>query len=232
MPRAFDVIVIGSGVIGLSTAYLLSKRGLKIGVVAPLDDDQATTAAAGAMIDSFGEIEELNSKRKISKLDYEVKAQRRYSSWLEELEEDSDQKIFSQKGIVVVANGGGEHDIPKMKLMREKMIEYGEDFEGIEVSDVVGLLPNYIYRAHEAFLSKTGRCVDPSQLSNALKKECLNSLKTEFVDARVRSVSEASAGSWMVQLDIGEALFSSKVVVGIFKRKSTQKSTVKAFNGY
>lgn len=212
MSKNFDVVIVGTGAIGLSAAYLLSKHDLSIAVVAPKNEDKAATAAAGAMIDAFGEIETLDGPHELAKLDYEVTAQRRYRSWLDEIEEDSGVNVFSQEGIVVVANQGGEHDIPKMKLMREKMAEYGEAFEEIDVNDVEGLFPNYLYRAHDAFLSKTGRCVDTSQLVSALTKALENSGNVKLVDAKVKGIDEGSKG-WATTLQSRDVLNSSKVIV-------------------
>ncbi len=210
--RSHDAIVVGAGAIGLSIAYILTKNGMNVLVVAPKSGQGAATRAAGAMVDAFGEIEKLDKQNKLQKLDFEVKAQRLYPDWLSELEENSGRKIFSQEGIAMIANAGGEHDMPKMQLMRQKMEEYGEPFEEIDPKEVVGLVPHPQYRPHDAFLMNKARCVDTSDLLDALEAALERSGRAERSDTTAEKVKEAD-GSWTVKAANGEAYVAPKVVV-------------------
>ena len=164
------------------------------------------------MIDAFGEIERLDTQKELQKLDFEVHAQRSYPNWLAELEEASGRSIFSQRGIAIVANVGGEHDIPKMQLMRKKMDEYGEPYEEIDPKEVVGLVPHPHYRPHDAFLMKSARSVDASELIAALEEALRKNSYAERIDGYVVKIDDSEA-VWAVKLQDGNSIFAPKVIV-------------------
>lgn len=210
--QSYDVIVVGAGAIGLSVSYVLAKKNVKTAVVAPADDTQGATRAAGAMIDAFGEIEFLHSERDTAKLDFEVQCQRKFPNWLSEIEEVSGQPVFNQNGFVIVSNSGGEHDKAKLKLMREQMTEYGESFDELDPKDVVGLVPNYIYRAHEALYIPSAQAVDAAQLLSALEAAISTSDCVDRKDLRVTKIEQEGA-SWTVRTESGTTLTAAKIVV-------------------
>lgn len=212
MTSIHDTVVVGAGALGLSTAFMLTKRGAQVAIVAPCNGEGAATRAAGAMIDAFGEIEKLDSRHERDKLDFEVQCQRRYPSWLAEIEASSGRSIFSQSGIVVIANAGGEHDIPKMALMRRMMDEYGEVREDIELSDIKGLLPHPSYRAHEAFFMPTARAVDTRDLLDALEIALSRSDLATRIDQSVVRVEQDGTG-WAAVTDDGTRVASERIVV-------------------
>lgn len=212
MARTYDAVIVGAGAIGLSTAFLLTKNEMRVLVIAPRFGQGAATRAAGAMIDAFGEIEKLDTPREVQKLDFEVRAQRRYPTWLAELQEASGRSIFSQEGIAIVANAGGEHDLSKMRLMREKLDEFREPYEELDPKEIVGLVPHPQYRPHDAFLMKSGRCVDTADLIAALEAALELSERADRLDAAATKI-EQSGTMWTVHVSDGQALVAPKVVV-------------------
>lgn len=208
----FDAIIVGSGAIGLSIAFELIKNNLNIALVSPRSGEGIASLAAGAMIDAFGEIEYLESDIERQRLRMEVKAQRRYPSWLKEIAERSGREVFNRSGIFIVSNNGGEHDIAKMNLMREQMSAFGEDFEEVDPKEIPGLKPNYLFRAQDAMLMKSGMSVDTTQLLPALEEALEKSDRCTRIDDRVTSVDPES-DIWKVQTVNNGTLLTEKAIV-------------------
>lgn len=209
---SFNVIIIGSGAIGLSIANELVQAPLKIALVSPKSQSGIASIAAGAMVDAFGEIETLNSQAERQRLRLEVKAQRLYPDWLKEISERSGREIFHRQGIFIISNNGGEHDVPKMNLMREQMRAYGEEFEEVDPKDVPGLKPNYLFRAQEAMLMKSGLSVDTTELLPALEEAAKKSDRYTRIDDCVTSV-EPEGSTWKVKTTKSDTLLAEKVII-------------------
>ena len=210
--KNYDAIIVGSGTIGLSIAFELTKENLNIALVSPREQSGMASLAAGAMVDAFGEIESLDSDIERQRLRMEVKAQRRYPDWLKEITQRSGQEIFHRQGIFILSNNGGEHDIPKMNLMREQMRAFGEDFEEVDPKDIPGLKPNYLFRAQDAMLMKSGLSVDTTQLLPALEEALQKSDRCTRIDDSVTSV-DPEGNTWKVHTANNGTLFTEKAIV-------------------
>ena len=185
---------------------------LKIALVSPKSQSGIASIAAGAMVDAFGEIETLDSQAERQRLRLEVKAQRRYPDWLKEISHRSGREIFHRQGIFIISNNGGEHDVPKMNLMREQMSAYGEEFEEVDPKDIPGLKPNYLFRAQEAMLMKGGLSVDTTELLPALEEAAKKSDRYTRIDDCVTSV-EPEGSTWKVKTSKSDTLLAEKVII-------------------
>lgn len=210
--KNYDAIIIGSGAIGLSIAFELTKENLKVALVSPRTQSGIASIAAGAMVDAFGEIEFLESDIELQRLRMEVKAQRRYPDWLKEITERSGQEVFNSQGIFIVSNNGGEHDVSKMNLMREQMTAFGEDYEEVDPKEIPGLKPNYLFRAQDAMLMKSGLSVDTTQLLPALEAAAEKSGRCTRIDDKALSV-EPEGNTWKVITANNGTLLTEKAIV-------------------
>src|SRR5689334_8241104 len=105
LPARFDVAVIGAGVIGLSIAWRLARRGLSVAVFERAQSGTGTSLAATGMLAAAAEHEPGGDDLLTLALD----SQRLWPQFRSELEADSDLSIdYRTEGTLVVALGRDE----------------------------------------------------------------------------------------------------------------------------
>jgi glycine oxidase len=147
--NAYDVLIVGNGVIGYSIAYELAKRSadLRVAVCGPAARPGAASAAAGAMLNTFGEITRhtLKSAPGRAKFALTRKALDRWPSWLEELKQDAGDpdldRSYSQGTTVLQNTKSGLLDDMNFRALEAALAEFDEPHEEIDPYDVPGLLP-------------------------------------------------------------------------------------------
>ena len=108
--NSFDIIIVGNGILGLSTAYALTKKdsSLKICVIGPSQRIGGATTASGAMLNCFAELttSSLSSKHGQAKFEMDVQALRMWESWLNQINDEQPEQgeIHIQQGTFVVLN--------------------------------------------------------------------------------------------------------------------------------
>ncbi|MGH9196559.1 MAG: FAD-dependent oxidoreductase, partial [Acidimicrobiia bacterium] len=96
----FDTVVIGAGVIGLSTAWRLAQAGLRVLV---LDRDHPGAGASGVAAGMLAPVTEAAFGEE-ALLELNLTAARRFSSFLDELQETAETKIsFDSDGTLYAA---------------------------------------------------------------------------------------------------------------------------------
>lgn len=208
----FDVIVIGSGAVGLSVANELVQQSLKIALISPQEQDGVASLAAGAMIDAFGEIETLHSEYEHKKLCLEVEAQRCYPEWLKSITERSGKEVFQRQGLFIIGNNGGDFDQDRLKLMREQLKVHAEAYEQVDPREVPGLKPNIQYPAYDALFIKEAMTVDTTELLPALEEAIKQSGSCERINDRAIAV-EPEHRDWQVTTQNHGILQGARVVV-------------------
>jgi glycine/D-amino acid oxidase-like deaminating enzyme len=150
MPSSkIDTVIIGNGVIGYSIAYELAKRArdLRIAVVGPSGRGGAASAAAGAMLNTFGEVTKNTLRSAAGEAKFELchRALDRWPSWLEELKQasgDPDLDRSLSHGTTVLYNTkSGFLDDKNFKAFQEALVKFAEPHEEIDPEDIVGLRP-------------------------------------------------------------------------------------------
>jgi glycine oxidase len=97
MPASQDVIVVGAGIIGLTTAAAAGRRGLTVTLVGDERAGEASTAAAGMLAPS---VERADGPAH----DFAIAARSRYPSYVEELAEQTGIRVpLNRLGILQVA---------------------------------------------------------------------------------------------------------------------------------
>mgnify|MGYP003340818822 CR=1 FL=1 len=104
------IVVVGGGALGLSVAYFLGQAHLPTMLIAPPDRNGVASLAAGAMIDAFGEMDQIHSDLDRLRLTVKVEAQRYYPHWLERLAAESGLAITQQRGMFLIGNNYGADD--------------------------------------------------------------------------------------------------------------------------
>src|SRR4051794_8379919 len=91
--RTFDVVIVGNGILALSTAYALSQLDSKlvIAIVGPSSRHGGATAAAGAMLGCFGEVTKstYQSEYTLKKLELSYKAKLMWNDWIMSVNDSS-----------------------------------------------------------------------------------------------------------------------------------------------
>lgn len=106
-----DVVVVGSGAVGLMTAYRLQKAGLVVTLLGGDRPGQASSVA-GAMLGTFGEVVSttLGTEHGRARFELDLKASRAWSSVLEEIADQSgrlpDRHILANQTLMIHNTAG------------------------------------------------------------------------------------------------------------------------------
>ncbi|MFB7510753.1 FAD-dependent oxidoreductase, partial [Streptomyces broussonetiae] len=136
--RAYDVLVIGAGVLGAATADVLARQGIRVAMTAPSDGDPAATRYSGGLVRAFETDPVL---RRLALRSYELAWQegaarrrpngfRRTGSLVLLGEADLDQ---AEQGVAELTDAGIEAHLLTTG-------ELGERFPGFRTDDVAGAL--------------------------------------------------------------------------------------------
>jgi glycine oxidase len=164
-----DVVVVGSGLLGLSTAFELVNRGLSVTIVGPRTGAHTGQAsrAAGAMLTVFSEVEADHDPRRVRiEVGWRASARESYDGWLAALSEASGRELSLIPGVWVIGNGYGADDSVALKAIAAAAEANGSVAEFGAPKDVPGLNPQV--RAHKALWLPWEASIDPVALMEAL----------------------------------------------------------------
>lgn len=208
----YDVIVVGAGAVGLSVAYELAQKPLKIAIISPANPKGVASLAAGAMIDAFGEISDLHTEYEHQKLKLEVEAQRMYLEWLEDITERTGKSIFTSKGLFMVSNRDGQFDKKRMRLIKEQLAVYNEPFDEPEPENIPGLKPNYQFPVHKALYLKNAMSVDTEELLAGLERAISKSGRVFRIHDMALEV-KPKENAWQVQTSKNGKIKAARVII-------------------
>ncbi len=217
--NSVNIIVIGSGISGLAVAYELLQRGCDCTLIGPKSYEGIASSAAGAMVDTFGEIAEMKHELETYQLHARLWAQRHYPEWLQGIEERSKQSIFHKKGMFIVGNSGGDNDIAKFTLIRKWMQECQEPYEDVTPATIPGLQSNVQFQAFDACFMPTALTVDTAQLLSALQKVIAGDSRCHWQHECVRELRQQGK-HWKVTTQSDQIFSAPEVIVaaGAFSR--------------
>ncbi|MGK4584035.1 NAD(P)/FAD-dependent oxidoreductase [Kitasatospora sp. HPMI-4] len=213
----FDVVVAGNGVLGLSLAWVLARRGQRVAVLGQPHRPWAGSAAAGAMLGCFGEVTTslLASEHGRAKLELGIQATKLWPQWLAELEDQTEgAPVRTADGTTVILNtiGTAEIDDANYNLIRAELTRYQEPFEDVEPGDLDWVDAEPISRPLKAFHIPGEHAVNAAALLERLESAAVRAgatLVTEFA-TRVEYQGERATG---VVLASGERIGADHVVL-------------------
>ncbi|WP_424217535.1 NAD(P)/FAD-dependent oxidoreductase (plasmid) [Streptomyces sp. BI20] len=217
----FDVVVAGNGVLGLSLAWELGRRGQRVAVVGRPHRPWAGSAAAGAMLGSFGEVTTslLSTEHGRAKLELGIDAGRLWPQWLERLEEETEGgehsgPIRTANGTTVILNtiGTAEIDDTNYNAIRAELDRYDEPYEDVEPADLDWVDAEPISRPLKAFHIPGEHAVDASALLTRLETAAVRAGVT-LVDAFATRVEHRGDRVTGLVLDNGETLHADHVTL-------------------
>lgn len=162
-PRAYDAVIVGAGVIGLSVAWRSAQRGLHVCVIdRDLPGTGASRVAAGMLAPvteaEFGELELL----KLNLL-----AAERYGEFVAELEAEADRSVgYRVCGSVTVALDRDE--AAELRRLHEFKLGLGLATEWLRPSALRALEPGLAATCTAGALATGEAQVDPRRLTGAL----------------------------------------------------------------
>jgi len=185
-----DVTVVGSGLLGLSTAFELVGRGLTVAVVGPRTGAYTGQAsrAAGAMLTVFSEVESSHPAERVAvEVAERLAARDGYQAWLEQISAASGRRLDLIGGVWVVANGYGD-DAVELKAIAAAAETRGHHADFASPREVPGLAPQI--RAHEALWLPYEASLDPGAVMDALAAVLHAHPRCTWVDATATGVHE------------------------------------------
>lgn len=191
--NAYDIIVVGNGVLGLSLALTLARRKLKVALLGAPQRPWAASTAAGAMLGCFGEVTAplLKSEFGRAKLDLAVRSTKLWEGWLAALDEDvepGNSKVITAQGTVVILNtiGAPGIDDANFTAMREALALYQEPFEDLDPANLEWLDPVPTSRPLRALFLPNEHAVNTPVLLERLERAFVHRGGTLISEAAVR----------------------------------------------
>jgi glycine oxidase len=210
-----DVIVVGSGVVGLSIARELGRAGITTSCIGPgHDGDGAASAAAGAMLGALGEVTAgAAGEPERDELLLRLAAAAAYPGFVDELEDETGRTVARGSGTVVVANLVNEQDRANLRAISATAHEHGVRVEDVDPDEVAGLNPARGYEAVGACHLPDEGWVDTSELLVALAYAVRTGERTDLERATVSGIRTDGGRVVGVELADGTVRGASTVVL-------------------
>jgi glycine/D-amino acid oxidase-like deaminating enzyme len=214
----YDVLVVGNGVLGLSLGLTLARRGTRVAVVGKPNRPWAASAAAGAMLGTFGEVTTtlLKSAEGRAKLDIGVQATAKWDPWLAALAEDSGETedLLTARGTVMLLNSVGVPGIDSANYaaIRQTLDEYKEPYEDVDPHEIPWLDPNPTTRPLMGMFMPDEHAVDATALLTRLEV-ALERVGGTLVEGFGQRLVQTGGKITGVTLTDGETLSAGQVVL-------------------
>lgn len=190
-----NIVIIGNGILGLTTAYRLIKRNaaIKITLIGPEDNKGCASLAAAAMFNSYAEIDGHTFSNKIEnkKFLFNKASTPLWPNLLKEIEEDSDQKLEYGFGTFIINNHCTDTlEDENFDAIIDALKAFDEPFVLIKPSDIPKYKPSVFGRAGRAIYIDNEGWVNPRLLFDALQTILLKSGRVDFKNAYCKSVNK------------------------------------------
>lgn len=191
MEQFTDVAVVGTGLLGLATAFEAVGRGLNVTLIGPRAGSHhgQATRAAGAMLTVFSEVEAAHPAERVAlEVGHRVAARRMYEGWLEAVNTAGMANVGLTPGVWVLANGYGADDNAELAAIAAAARAHEATAEFADAADVPGLSPQV--RAHRALWLPDEASLDPIALTEALSAALTTDSRCSWVDATATEITE------------------------------------------
>ncbi|MEM9243371.1 MAG: FAD-dependent oxidoreductase [Pseudomonadota bacterium] len=217
----FDYIVIGDGILALTSAYRLLRytETAKIAVIGSAYE--MASSASGAMLGVFGELTAGRLKHREHRLYFEMArdASNIWPDFVDELNAtlSTEDKIkIGDNGTFVVLNtqGTSKVDTPNYEAILQALKSYHEPHEEARPEDIPGFSPEETCRAVKAVYIPNERFVNPNKVLAGLKKVLENSKRVTMIKGTVNNIlTKKSASIKGVTLTTGEVYEADQVII-------------------
>lgn len=214
----YDVIIVGNGVLGKSLAIALSELDskIKIAVIGPKEQHFSASAAAGAMLNSFGEVTQatFSSKQHRYKLELSIQSSQLWKDWATLLNSHlvKSQQVTLGKGTYILLNAADEIDDANYAAIIAALDEYKQSYEFINPADISGLSPEAEKRPLRAVYIPSEGFIDSARLLICLTLLCEKNPQIELIDEKILSI-ENKDNKTALTLASKKTLLSENVVI-------------------
>jgi len=206
MSKSADILILGGGVIGLSVACELGRRGASVTVLDAAAPGRASTAAAGML----APLAEAAAPGPF--LEFALESLRRYPDFVAHLSELSGQKLrICGPGMLRVARTEDEEATLCRAFAWQSSL--GLPLHRLSGAEVRRLEPAAATNIQAALLSPHERHIEPRQLLSALNEGCRRQ-EVEIVTAKVTGVQTKSGHALAVSTAQGRHSFGTLVLAG------------------
>ncbi|MDI3534021.1 MAG: hypothetical protein PWQ82_386 [Thermosediminibacterales bacterium] len=200
MKKVFDVIIIGAGIIGLSTAYYLTKKGKK---VLMLEKKEIGSGSSGACDDMIL----LQSKKPGILLQMALESFEMYKCLSEEL--NTDLEFQTRGGMILIEN---QEQLKIMEDFVRKQRSYGLDVELIDKRDVKKKQPLVNDRVIASTYSPIDSQVNPLRVMKGFYMKSIERGMEIDKPSSVTALKKLSNGYWEVVTDNNKCYHAEVVI--------------------
>lgn len=203
VPEKVEVVVVGAGIIGLSTAFNLAKKGLSVLI---LERDRIGAGAswtAGGMLAPVAEAK----AEEPALVDLALESLNQYPEFIKSIETSSGMKCgFSQVGTLMLALGR-DHE-QELDHLLDAQLQRGMKSQRLTADEVFDLEPHLSGWVTSGLLAPDDVQVDPRALVHALAAAAVKHGARIVEGATVKSVDSQGNGSHSVTGSFGGHEFS------------------------
>lgn len=180
-----DLVIVGNGVLAQATAFELLLSGFKgqIRMVAPATRPGCASLAAGAMLNSFAELEENSLAHEVDRYKFELSqaAANLWPQWIEPL-----NGVRLGQGTALINNASADGlDDANFDAIIAYLQEFNEPYQEIPPHEIMGYKPSPHHRALRAiYLAREGY-VNPNHLFSAFDEFFQRHPNFGLIDDRV-----------------------------------------------
>lgn len=157
-----DAVVVGAGIVGLATAWELSKRGVAVTVLDPSPASGASHAAAGML----APISEVRFQQE-ALWPLMTASGAEYGAFVQRIEEESDLSVGHRATETLVV-AGDRTDVAELEALHELQIRHGMEVRRISSRTARQLEPALSPRISGAVCAASDHQLDPRRLTRAL----------------------------------------------------------------
>lgn len=222
----FDIIVIGGGILGQSTAFALAAADakLRIAVISPAENLIGATKAAGAMLGVYGEVTEFGkrSTEGLAKHQLAVSAAKMWPEWLARVSAQAGQsEVAAGMGTFLVLNHlSSQLDEANFDAAVSLAFDDGAECEEVDPKEIEGFRPLDPGRASRSVFFASEGWVPAGDFLAQLTSALTRTANVTILYDEVVSINSRSGSITGVRLASQEELACSKVVVAAGSQSS------------
>ncbi|HYE82895.1 MAG TPA: FAD-dependent oxidoreductase [Clostridia bacterium] len=199
MHRVFDAVVIGGGIIGLSSAYYLLKSGKRVLLI---EKEQFGAGASGACDDMIL----LQSKKPGISLELALESIEMYRTLSEELE--TDVEFESRGGMILIENA---EQLAVMEEFAEQQRKYGLDVGIIDKDEVMKRQPHVRKGIIASTYSNKDSQVNPLKVMRGYLRKSSGMGLVSIKGVALKEISP-HRDFWRIDFENGETVETERIV--------------------